>query len=272
MHNLTLIGYGEAGSTFARAGNWGIGACVYDIKPLAERYARDGVTGCATTAEAVRQSSAIISVVTADQALIAAQNAAQHLPPGTLYFDLNSVAPETKCAAAASIAQSGGRYVDVAVMAPVEPARLQVPLLLSGADAAHGADLLRSFGFTNVRVVGDTVGRASTIKMLRSVIYKGVEALTAECLMACERAGVTDEVLSSFGNDWSTAADYRLDRMLVHGTRRAAEMTEAVKTLAALGIDPLMTRGTVQRQAQLGALAASPVPVGLKAKLERLTT
>jgi Domain of unknown function (DUF1932) len=101
-------------------------------------------------------------------------------------------------------------------------------------------------------------------------MYKGVEALTAECLIACERAGVTEEVLGSFGNDWASGADYRLDRMLVHGLRRAAEMEEVVRTLEDLGVDPLMTRGTVVRQRSIGALGLSPVPETLEHKLEAL--
>jgi 3-hydroxyisobutyrate dehydrogenase-like beta-hydroxyacid dehydrogenase len=130
--------------------------------------------------------------------------------------------------------------------------------------------MLGALGFTNVGAVGDDVGRASTIKMLRSVMYKGVEALTAECLIACERAGVTEEVLASFGNDWSNGADYRLDRMMIHGLRRSAEMAESVKTLEALGVEPAMTKGTVARQQAIGALGITAPPEGLAAKLERL--
>jgi 3-hydroxyisobutyrate dehydrogenase-like beta-hydroxyacid dehydrogenase len=152
-------------------------------------------------------------------------------------------------------------------MSPVHPARLATPLLVSGPDADAGVVALCALGFTNVRAVGDQVGRASTIKMLRSVMYKGVEALTAECLMACEKAGVTDDVLGSFGNDWSSGADYRIDRMMVHGLRRSAEMAEVVKTLECLGVEPLMTRGTVARQREIGGLGMKCPPEGLGAKL-----
>jgi 3-hydroxyisobutyrate dehydrogenase-like beta-hydroxyacid dehydrogenase len=265
---LTLIGFGEAGSAFARAAGWGGNARAFDIRPV--DYASAGVRGCASLAEALDGSAVIISLVTADNALAVAQQAAGLIAPGPLFFDMNSVAPETKRAAAQAIAAAGGRYVDVAVMAPVEPSRLAVPLLLAGPDAAAGQTALTALGFTNLRIVGDDVGRASTIKMLRSVMYKGVEALTAECLIACERAGVTSEVLGSFGNDWASGADYRIDRMLVHGQRRAAEMAEAVKTLQSLGVDPLMTRGTVVRQAQMGALGLADPPAGLEAKMKFL--
>ncbi|MDE2339564.1 MAG: DUF1932 domain-containing protein, partial [Alphaproteobacteria bacterium] len=91
-------------------------------------------------------------------------------------------------------------------------------------------------------------------------------------LLACLKAGVTDEVLGSFGNDWATGADYRLDRMLVHGLRRAAEMAEAVKTLEDLGVQPELTSGTVAWQAALGALGLNPPPHGLAAKLEAIGT
>lgn len=273
--NLSLIGFGEAGSTFARAGDWA--ARVYDLKTdgparaeMLARYEEAGVTGADSTAEAVRGADAVFSVVTADQALAVARAAAPAFPQDAFYFDMNSVAPDTKRAAAAVIDASGGRYVDVAVMAPVNPARMAVPLLVSGPYAEAGAALLADAGFTKVRVVGTEVGRASTIKMLRSVIFKGMEALTAECVLACDRAGVLDEVLGSLGAEWPALADYRLDRMMVHGVRRAAEMEESAKTLEALGIDPLMTRGTIARQRQIGSLNISPIPETLDAKLERL--
>jgi 3-hydroxyisobutyrate dehydrogenase-like beta-hydroxyacid dehydrogenase len=276
MSDLALIGFGEAGSTFALAGDWR--AHVFDIKTQTDaaaqmhaRYADFGVTGAETLSDALAGAALVLSLVTADQALAAAEAAAACLPRGAIFCDMNSVAPDTKRAAAQAIAAAGGRYVDVAVMAPVHPARLGVPLLLSGPDAAAGEAALAALGFTNIRVVGDDIGRASTIKMLRSVIFKGMEALTAECVLACHRADVLDEVLASLGAEWPALADYRLDRMMVHGVRRAAEMEESAKTLTALGVEPLMTRGTIARQRALGSLQISPIPDTLDAKLERLT-
>jgi 3-hydroxyisobutyrate dehydrogenase-like beta-hydroxyacid dehydrogenase len=277
LFNLSLIGFGEAGSTFARAGDWP--ACVYDVQTdgpagseMLARYEAAGLKGAETAKDAVSGADAIFSVVTADQALFAARNAAGAIANDAFFFDMNSVAPDTKRAAAAVIDAAGGRYVDVAVMAPVNPARMAVPLLVSGPYAEQGAALLADAGFTKVRVVGTEVGRASTIKMLRSVIFKGMEALTAECVLACDQAGVLDEVLGSLGAEWPALADYRLDRMMVHGVRRAAEMEESAKTLEALGVAPLMTRGTIAWQRQIGSLAISPIPETLDAKLERLNT
>ncbi|MCG8442594.1 MAG: DUF1932 domain-containing protein, partial [Caulobacterales bacterium] len=172
----------------------------------------------------------------------------------------------TKKASAAALAEAGARYGDVAIMSPVIPAALNAPLLISGPDAGEAESALAALGFADTRVVGDAIGRASAIKMIRSVMIKGVEALTAECLLAADAAGVVDEVLGSLGEDWPTRADYHLDRMLVHGARRAAEMEEVAKTLDGLGVEPQMARATVTRQARLAALGA-PAADGLPAKL-----
>ena len=108
--------------------------------------------------------------------------------------------------------------------------------------------------------------------MVRSIMVKGIEALTAEMMLAADKAGVTDAVLASLGGDWRDKADYNLDRMLAHGLRRAAEMEEVVATLTELGIAPLMTRGTVERQRAIGGqLAGAPVPDTLTDKLALIT-
>ncbi|MEJ6009860.1 NAD(P)-dependent oxidoreductase [Novosphingobium aquae] len=251
---LALVGFGEAGSTFATAGQWGEGARGFDL--LAERRAAmagAGITACADARAALEQAELVLCLVTADQALAAANDFAPMLKPGAIWCDMNSVAPDTKRAAAKLVEAAGGRYVDVAVLAPVEPARLAVPLLLAGKAAPEAEVALRAAGFTNVRVVGDAVGRASAIKMIRSVMVKGIEALTAEMMLAAEQAGVADEVLASLDasekpRPWRERAEYNIERMVTHGLRRAAEMEESAKTLQGLGVEPVMTAGTVRRQ------------------------
>jgi 3-hydroxyisobutyrate dehydrogenase-like beta-hydroxyacid dehydrogenase len=276
---FAFIGFGEAGTAFAG----GAPVRSYDRKTdhpdlraaKLDDFANAGVAACADAAEAIAHARAILSLVTADQALAAARTGARSIEAGAFWFDMNSVAPDTKREAAKLIEAAGGRYVDVAVMAPVHPARRAVPLLLSGPHAETGATLLAEFGFTNVTVVAGAGGAASSIKMIRSVMVKGLEALTAECFLAAEKAGVAAEVVASLnaswpGVDWAAKADYNLDRMMIHGLRRAAEMEEVVKTLDALGTGSAMTRGTVERQRAIGALGLVP-PEGLAAKIATLS-
>ena len=270
----SLLGFGEAGQAFAQPGVASFDIATENVQARLTKIAefeRAEVRWSATPAGALAQADLVLCLVTADQALTAAQRGAPLLKSGALWLDMNSVAPGTKREAAQAIEAAGGRYVDVAVMAPVLPARLSVPLLVAGPHAEAAVEALRAYGFTKVSIAGPMVGDASAIKMIRSVMVKGIEALTAECVLAAERAGVREAVLASLDaswreQGWAERADYNLDRMLAHGTRRAAEMEEVARTLSDLGIDPAMTRGTIQRQRGLGALGMTP-PEGLTEKL-----
>ena len=250
---MALVGFGEAGETFARAPGWRGEARGWDVLP--ERRAAMAAAGVETgddAASALGDRAFILSLVTADQALAAARDYAPLLPEGALWCDLNSVAPDTKREADGAINAAGGRYVDVAVMAPVEKG-MAVPLLVSGPHALAAQPLLAALGFTNIRVVGDEIGRASAIKMIRSVMVKGLEALSSECAAAAEMAGVFDEVMASLDASekaapWADKVAYNRERMATHGMRRAAEMEESAKTLQGLGVEPVMTRGTVRLQ------------------------
>ena len=274
---IAFIGFGEAAQAFARRG-----ARAYDRKTdlpatrgakLAD-YARYDVIGAAHPGEALDGADIILSLVTADQALPAARTCAGQLRKGALWLDMNSVAPDTKRAAAAAIEVAGGRYVDVAVLAPVHPQRLSVPLLASGPHAEAAAAALAEIGFTEVRIAPGGIGQASSTKMIRSVMVKGLEALTAEWILAAEAAGVRDEAVAALnaswpGVDWADQADYNLERMMAHGLRRAAEMEEVVKTLDALGTGAAMTRATVARQRAIGELGLA-APDRLDDKLHAL--
>ena len=274
--HVALIGFGEAGSTFARAGGWEEAARAWDIDPERRTAMEDsGVQVARNAAAALAGAEIVLSLVTADQALPAAQEYAALMAPGAIWCDMNSVAPDTKRAAAEAVEQAGGRYVDVAVMAPVDPARLNVPLLIAGEAALDAMMQLRDLGFAKTRVVGTDVGHASAIKLCRSIMVKGLEALTAEMVLSASSAGVLDEVLTSLDASekhisWRERADYNLDRMLLHGRRRSAEMFEASAMIRDLGISPMMTDNTVCWQEGLGELDIRPLPEGLEGKIEAI--
>lgn len=273
---VALVGFGEAGETFVRSAGWRGQARGWDVLPERRAaMASAGVETADTVADAIGDRAFLLSLVTADSALAAASEYAPLLPEGALWCDMNSVAPDTKREAARAIEAVGGRYVDVAVMAPVDKG-MAVPLLISGPHALAAQPLLEALGFGNARVVGDEVGRASAIKLCRSVMVKGLEALTAEMVLAASNAGVLDEVLASLDASdraitWEQRADYNLDRMLIHGERRAAEMHEAGRMLQGLGVSPMMTDNTVNWQQALGSLTLEAVPDGLTAKIAAVT-
>src|SRR3546814_21197259 len=99
---------------------------------MLETIAKAEVEPCLSAEDALVGAQVVLSLVTASSALQAATDDAPFIAPGALWIDMNSVAPETKRSAAAVIEAAGGRYVDAAIMAPVQPAVLAVPVLLSG--------------------------------------------------------------------------------------------------------------------------------------------
>jgi len=286
MPVIGLIGFGEAGRAFAQgwAGSGVLSAAprTYDIKldrpdtaPDIRDAARAAGVVCAGSAGgAASGAAALFSLVTADKALDAAASVAAAIGPGVLFLDCNSCAPSTKARAATLIDAAGGCYVDVAVMAPVHPRRHRTPLLVSGPRARAALELLGSLGM-DAREAGDKVGQASSIKMLRSVTIKGLEALTAECLIAARRAGVETAVLASLqesdpGFDWTARSAYNLERMMVHGVRRAAEMDEAARTVADLGLPARMSAAIAGWQRQVGALGLDGGEASLAGRADRI--
>lgn len=268
---LALIGFGEAGRALVQGwgGSRSAGIRVYDIKSseaehaeeFRSRYDEFGVAGCGSSAEAVSGAKLVLSVVTADQALAAAAEAARHISPGTIWCDLNSCAPSTKRKAAEAIGAAGGIYADVAVMSPVHPRLNMVPLLVSGDRAEEVAAQLEVLPMSP-RVVQGGVGAASTIKLVRSVFVKGLESLTAELVLSAAKAGVEEEVFDSIakshpGADWRERARHSLRRMLAHGERRAAEMDEAVRMVEDLGLPGDMSRASAAWQRRIAAAHAA---------------
>jgi 3-hydroxyisobutyrate dehydrogenase-like beta-hydroxyacid dehydrogenase len=265
---IAFIGFGEAGQAIAaglrEAGVEAMAA--WDILfpqaagvTLKEAAQTAGVRCASSAADAVRGVDLIISAVTAASSVEAAQAVKAHLA-GTPYFlDINSVSPGRK-QDTAKLLGDAGRYVDVAVLAPIYPARHQTPMLLAGPSADAIAPVLAALGM-RVRIAGAETGAAAAIKMVRSVMIKGIEALTLECFLAASRAGVIDEVAASMKNnypglDWAKIVPYNLERMANHGERRAAEMEEVADTLRELGVEPLMTSATVKRQREMGQIGS----------------
>jgi 3-hydroxyisobutyrate dehydrogenase-like beta-hydroxyacid dehydrogenase len=260
---IGFIGFGEAGSTIARglraAGIDTLSA--FDIKshsadfgPAIQRRAADSRTALLESSAALVQSSDIIfSTVTSSSALDAAAGAARFLEPRHLYADLNSVSPAVKSEIDAIVRASGASFVEAAVMAPVLPYGHRVPMLINGGGAPAFAAAMTPFGLRLQLLEGAKVGSAAAVKMCRSIVVKGLEALLFECVMSASRFDADDFVWASLGEtypgiDWKKLADYTSGRVVVHGERRAREMEEVAETLRAIGVDPIMAEATARLQ------------------------
>lgn len=256
---ITFIGFGEAGQTISRG-------FLDESKPAIRAYdllfdtggkpkAAAGALGVGVArdhVDAVRGAELVFLAVTASSSLEAARSCLAGLGKGQLFLDINSVSPQRKIDTAALVAPTGAQYVDVAVMGAVAPYLHKVPCLVGGPGAAAFAPIARELGM-QVEMVSAEVGQASAIKMFRSILIKGLEALMVESMLAASEYRVEARVLASLKEtfpaiDWEKLSGYLLERVTTHGERRAAEMREVAATLEGIGLAPLMAKATADRQ------------------------
>jgi len=263
ISRIGLIGFGEVGKIFAsglrdKPGVELVSAWDLRFADAAQRgcdadLAQDrDIHACRSMRALCERSDLVISAVTASNTLAVAQEAAQHIGAGSVFLDLNSASPGTKQQAAAAVEAAGAHYVEAGVMTSVPPYGIRVPMLLGGPRADALAALLNAWGL-DAKPVSERLGVASAIKMCRSVMIKGLEALVIESYATARAYGVEDHVLPTLQEtfpsiDWSEQGAYFFSRVVQHGKRRAEEMRESANTVREAGFAPLMTTAIADKQ------------------------
>lgn len=232
---IAIVGFGEAGHMFGKHLARKADVHAFDLKQhddIKAKAASAHVKFHSNLSTAIDGADWILSLVTAEQAPSVAEEAGQYLKPDQYFLEMNSISPGTK-QKNASICEN---LVDIAIMAPVYPQESKVPLLLSHSQGEAITTKLNSLEL-NVSYVGEEIGRAAAIKMCRSVMIKGMEALTLECFQAARFYGVEDDIKFSLHNSFpgmgwdKDRVDYWFERVSTHGVRRAEEMREVAKTV-----------------------------------------
>jgi len=268
---IALVGYGEVGSIFgaalADAGVARVAAFDILVRDAAwaarARSRHGGVHIASSNHEATADADLVICAVTAAQTRTAAEQIARDVRKDAFVLDVNSASPRTKTGCAQIIDRAGGRYVESAVMSSVPPHGIRVPMLLGGAHAETLQPTLAALGF-DAALGSRELGVVSAVKLCRSVVIKGMEALFIESMLAARHYGVEDEVLASLAEtfpnlDWERQATWFWRRVVQHGKRRAEEMREAAVTVTDAGIEPRMSSATADVQAWIAGMRASGV-------------
>jgi 3-hydroxyisobutyrate dehydrogenase-like beta-hydroxyacid dehydrogenase len=253
---IGFVGFGEAAFHIAKGlrqpGIASISAFDINVTDRVRQRSKETETLLVETNRELAESCDImLSAVTANQAKHAAHQNAPYLTADHIYADLNSVSPGLKQSIARVIEDSGARFAEIAMMAPVPPYGHKVPMLAGGAGAKEFVDKLAPFGFS-AEIVSREVGTAAATKMFRSIIVKGMEALITECVLGATRYNADERVFASLaetfpGINWKELADYMVGRVVVHGERRAREMEEVAATLREIDIEPIMAEAIVRR-------------------------
>jgi 3-hydroxyisobutyrate dehydrogenase-like beta-hydroxyacid dehydrogenase len=269
---FAIIGFGEAGPILAEglAANGAKIVAAYDIlvgdPKIAEKGRARGVPIAATAAEAVAGAEVVISAVVSTEAEAAARSVAPYLKPGQFYMDINSASPAVKKRVAATIEGAGADFVEAAVMDLFPPHGHKAPMLLAGKRAKELEAILRRYAM-RVEAIGEAVGTASAVKMVRSVFLKGFTSILLESLVAAHQVGAEERVLDSLQTtfpemDWRKVADYYAERLVKHARRQSAEMHEVAETLTELGVEPITALASAARLGWLADLPLGTQPRG----------
>ena len=240
-----FLGFGEVASTFSsglKANDVDVYTCLSGRSPkTVENAVNSGVKLCNTYRELAETSDILFSSVVPSMAVEVAKKVGNHSKG--IYVDINNISPKTVKTALNEI--KNGRIVDAAIIGSVKRNGLKVKIIVSGRQAEEILNL-NQYGM-NITVVGQEVGDASTIKLIRSVYTKGVSALLYESLYHAYKLGINEEVLECISEtetgDFIESANSRIVSAAFHSKRRAEEMDEVVEFLSEYQ-NPVMAQAT----------------------------
>ena len=296
---IALLGFGEAGSAIARGlaseTGWRGPSKPGDnaprrliaIDPALDKDARGTALGKEAGrlaipisdkyTEALSEADLVISAVQGEHALDAASSAAPLLKKGAWFLDLCTVTGKMADEDRAAIEKAGGQYIDIAVMGGFFKYGIKAPMLVAGGDAEAAVAWMNANGF-DAKALGPKPGSASSVKMVRSVLMKGLEALGVEALVTAERQGIREEVLECLADvDLVPFRDHLASLVqthVVHARRRWEEMGLVAQTLRETGVEPKMTvttEQTLRRSVEAGIAPADGKVPGLDEALKLLS-
>lgn len=265
-YKLVFIGFGEAAYNISL----GLKEAGFTSFAAYDAFASDPVRGSLirqraeetsvpliSLEDAVKEGEFIASMNSAKVALSVAQSIVPSLERGQVFVDLNSCAPTVEEAINSIPRKEGVLFCDAGVMGTVPGNRHKVPMFLAGDGAAAFHDAFTQYGM-KLTVLDAPAGGASAIKMLKSVVMKGLPQLMFESYAGAEKYGVLDTLVESLSESLNGKTVEKLSntfiaRTMIHASRRSAEMKDVVDTLEALDVDASMTKAAVKKLDELAS-------------------
>lgn len=283
---IALLGCGEVGHCYAEAWRAGghqiVGICeLRDDAPMQARAQAHGAALHAKPGAWLQDADLVVSAVFGHAALDVATAALPHMRKDAAYADLTTASSGDMRAASEAAAQHGLPFTDVAIMGAIALLGARTPLLCAGTGAVAVAEFTSGCGAPAQAIEGEA-GDAVRLKLLRSILTKGMESLAVECLVAAESMGLRAslyEVLSDMDRTpLTTFVDSFVRSHVLHAPRRLAEVREAREQLVEAGLQPLVLDGverlfarTTQGIEAARATGTFELPDSVEARLAWLT-
>lgn len=248
---IVLLGCGEVGHCYAQAwrdaGHDLVAIC--ELRQDSEMQARAQAHGAALHAAPgpwLAEADLVVSAVFGRAALEVAQQALPHMRGDALYADFTTASAADMRAAAAVAEKLGVPFADVAIMGAIALLGARTPLLCAGTAATAIVEFSQRSDIPAQAIAGQA-GDAVQLKLLRSILTKGMESLAVECLVAAEQLGLRKALYDVLGDMDRTPLTTFLDSFVrshvLHAPRRLAEVREAREQLTLAGLEPLVLDG-----------------------------
>lgn len=258
---IGIVGYGEAGQAIAQGlcSSKGTSISVFDIKfndtefskSLRLKAKEQGIIVEEDMKSLIANNDIILSVVTGEVATQVVRDSLPFIKEGMVFVDMSTVSPREKMLMGELIERKGGSFVEVAILGAIASYSFQSPMLVCGKRADQFVNLLANMGF-NVTFVSKEIGKASYMKMLRSVFAKGVEALLLEMLAGAKRCDLVEPLMDAIvehmdGSSFQEIANTWITTNVIHAERRTEEMKHVIETLNELQVRPIMAEAVRDR-------------------------
>ena len=259
---IGIFGLGEAGSLIsADIAAAGVITVAYDP---ADVKTPKGVTRVDNPVDAVIDADVVLAITQGSEAVGAIKQALGQIPKTVLYADFSTNTAGAKKIMAEIAAGHGMTFVDIALMGPVPGKGVRTPALASGNGVERFVETFSALGMP-VEAVNNIPGDAAMRKLLRSVMMKGLAGTVIEAMRAAEKAGCADWLWQNLASEITRADEVLLSRLVrgteIHAVRRLHEMEASMAMLEELGIEPLMTRATVENLKRVPQEGIPEIPV-----------
>ena len=196
IETVAILSPGDMGHALGRVlGEHGIDVvtCLHGRSERTRELARQAnIRDLPSLEELVVQSDLILSIVVPGEAVGLARRVAEALRAtgaAPFFADCNSTSPRTAEEMNAILTSTGGYFIDSSIIGG-PPRDGETPRFYTSGPYAEALAELDGKGI-QVRPIGDTVGRASGIKMCYAALGKGTHALYIALLTAAEVMGLS---------------------------------------------------------------------------------
>jgi 3-hydroxyisobutyrate dehydrogenase-like beta-hydroxyacid dehydrogenase len=253
---------GEMGGSFGRRlreSSFTVVTTTRGRSPRTQKLCREaGLAVLASIDDVIKNSDIVISLVPPGAAETVANDVAsivKRMSRRIIYVDANSISPATLERIAEIFRGVPVDFIDAAIFGLAAQISERGTLYLSGPRAAELGNLFA--GVLRVKVVGDSLGLASSLKMIISGIPKGLSALFMETMLLARKMNLLDESLKSCAEIYPSIMEIAA-RMLpsypLHSSRRSEESAEVAKTMLMNGITPRITEAVHDLTSELAEI------------------